>query len=63
MDNNVFFIVLLASLMHAIWNGMVKNHPDKVIAISGIVYGRIPLSIIAIILLPLPSINSIEIID
>ena len=59
MDNNVFLIVLFASAMHAVWNGMVKNHPDKVIAISGIVYGRIPLSIIAIILLPLPSINSI----
>ena len=59
MDNNVFFIVLLASLMHAIWNGMVKNHPDKVIAISGIVYGRIPLSIIAIIFLPLPTAESI----
>ena len=59
MDNNVFLIVLFASAMHAVWNGMVKNHPDKVIAISGIVYGRIPLSIIAIIFLPLPSINSI----
>ena len=59
MDNNVFFIVLLASLMHAIWNGMVKNHQDKAIAISGIVFGRLPLSIIAIIFLPLPTAESI----
>ena len=37
MDNNVFLIVLFASVMHAVWNGMVKNHSDKAIAISGIV--------------------------
>ena len=59
MDNNVFLIVLFASATHAIWNGMVKNHSDKAIAISGIVFGRLPLSIIAIILLPFPSVKSI----
>ncbi len=58
MDNNVFLIVLFASATHAIWNGMVKNHSDKAVAISGIVFGRLPLSIIAIILLPLPSVES-----
>ncbi len=59
MDNNVFLIVLFASAMHAVWNGMVKNHSDKAIAISGIVFGRLPLSLIAIILLPLPSAESL----
>ena len=59
MDNNVFLIVLFASATHAIWNGMVKNHSDKAVAISGIVFGRLPLSIIAIMLLPLPSVESI----
>jgi len=59
MDNNVFFLVLLASIMHAIWNGMVKNHPNKVIAVSAIVFGHVPLSIVAIILLPAPSIKAI----
>lgn len=59
MDNNIFLIVLFASAMHAVWNGMVKNHSDKAIAISGIVFGRLPLSIIAIILLPLPSAESL----
>ena len=38
---------------------MVKNHQDKAIAISGIVFGRLPLSIIAIIFLPLPTAESI----
>ena len=59
MDNIIFFIVLFASFTHAIWNGMVKNHQDKAIAISGIVFGRLPLSIIAIIFLPLPTAESI----
>ena len=55
MDTNVFLIVLLATIMHAVWNGMVKKHPDKVVAVSGVVFGHVPCSIIAIILLPTPS--------
>ena len=50
MDNFVFFIVLCATAMHAVWNGMVKKHPDKVVAVSSIVFGHIPLAIFAIIL-------------
>ena len=59
MDNNVFLLVLLATVLHAIWNGMVKKHPDKVVAVSGIVFGHVPCSIVAIILLPAPSLESI----
>jgi len=59
MDDNVFFLVLFATVMHAFWNGMVKKHPDKVIAVSGIVFGHVPCSIAAIIFLPRPSIESI----
>ena len=59
MDTNVFLIILLATIMHAIWNGMVKKHPDKVIAMSGIVFGHVPLAITAIILLPAPSLDCI----
>ena len=59
MDPKVFFIVLLATFMHAVWNGMVKKHPDKVVAVTGIVLGHLPCSIIVIILLPAPSIESI----
>ena len=46
MDTNVFLIILLATIMHAVWNGMVKKHPDKVVAVSGIVFGHVPASII-----------------
>ena len=59
MDSNVFLIVLLATIMHAAWNGMVKKHPDKVVAVSGVVFGHVPCSIIAIIFLPIPSVECI----
>ena len=59
MDNNVFLLVLIATVLHAIWNGMVKKHPDKVVAVSGIVFGHVPCSMVAIILLPAPSVESI----
>ena len=44
MDSTVFFIILLATIMHAIWNAMVKHHPDKAIAVLAIVLGHIPLA-------------------
>ena len=59
MDTNVFLIILLATVMHAIWNGMVKKHSDKLVAVSGIVFGHVPLSVIAIFLLPAPTVDSI----
>ena len=48
MEANVFLIILLATIMHAIWNAMVKHHPDKAIAVLAIVLGHIPLSLIHI---------------
>ena len=59
MDTKVFFIILLASIMHIVWNGMVKKHPDKVIGVSGIMFGHVPLALVAVIFLPAPSTESI----
>ena len=38
---------------------MVKKYPDKVVALSGIVFGRVPCAVVAVIFLPAPSIESI----
>ena len=54
MDSTVFFVILLATILHAVWNAMVKHHPDKVIAVLAIVLGHIPLSLFCIIYFPLP---------
>ena len=59
MDNTVFILVLIAAITHATWNGMVKKHSDKVIALSGVILGRLPLALTAIIILPLPTYESI----
>ncbi len=59
MDNVVFLIVMLAAILHASWNGMVKKHSDKVVAVAGIIFGHVPFSIIAIIILPAPTPESI----
>ena len=63
MDNFVFFLVLFATVMHAVWNGMVKNHPDKAVALAAIVLGHIPLAVAAIIILPAPTIDCIPYIN
>ena len=60
MDNHVFFIIILASIMHITWNSMVKKYSDKVVAVSAIVLGHIPLAIIAILILPAPSFPNIS---
>ena len=49
MNTIVFSAVLLAALLHATWNGMVKKHSDKTVALAGIILGHIPFSIFAII--------------
>ena len=60
MDTNVFFNCSFSYnyARYLEWNGK-KKHPDKVVAVSGIVFGHVPASIIAVILLPAPSIDCI----
>ena len=43
MDINVFMAVMLAGILHSGWNGMVKKHKDKVISVSAIVFGHVPI--------------------
>ena len=59
MDPIVFTAVILASFFHATWNGMVKKHSNKVTALSAVILGHVPISIIAIIFLPMPSFKSL----
>ena len=58
MDGIVFAVVLVAALLHATWNGFVKNHKDKTVAVTGIVLGHTPLSILAILYFPAPDVDS-----
>ena len=59
MSSTVFFAVILAALLHAIWNGMVKGFEDKVISVSAIVFGHVPIAILVMLFLPLPTLESV----
>jgi multidrug transporter EmrE-like cation transporter len=58
MDNKVFLLVLFSAILHAIWNSMASKYKNKNVSIPAIVYGHVPACIVAIIILPLPSIES-----
>jgi|TARA_B100000795_G_scaffold237580_1_gene198269 drug/metabolite transporter (DMT)-like permease len=58
MDDTVFILVLFSAVLHAIWNGMASKYKNKNVSIPAIVYGHVPACIIAVILLPMPSIES-----
>ena len=59
MDNEVFLIVIFAAFLHASWNALVKNHEDKYLGLSAIVFGQIPIAIILIFYVPFPSLDSL----
>jgi uncharacterized membrane protein len=58
MDITVFLIVLFSACLHAIWNSMASKYKDKNVSIGAIVYGHVPLCIVAISFLPAPSVES-----
>jgi len=59
MDINIFAAVMLAAILHSAWNGMVKKHKDKVISVSAIVYGHLPMSFAVMLFMPLPTLESV----
>jgi hypothetical protein len=59
MDINVFMAVMSAAILHSAWNGMVKKHKDKVISVSAIVFGHVPIAIVVMLFVPLPTIESV----
>ena len=59
MPLTVFFAVIFAAFLHAVWNAMVKNEKDKYLGVSAIVFGQVPASIIIIFFTPIPTAESI----
>ena len=59
MDINVFMAVMLAAILHSTWNGMVKKHRNKVISVSAIMFGHVPVAIVVMLFVPLPAIESV----
>ena len=59
MELNIFLLVISVAILHAIWNGMVKNFKDKVISVSAIVFGHVPIAVVVMLFLPLPTLESV----
>ncbi len=58
MSLPVFGAVLLAALLHATWNALVKGGADKAVNMAGVVLGHTPAALIALWLFPLPAVAS-----
>jgi len=58
MDNTVFLFVLFSAVLHAVWNSMASKYKNKNVSIPAIVYGHVPACIVAVTILPMPSIES-----
>jgi drug/metabolite transporter (DMT)-like permease len=54
MSLTVMIVVLLAALMHASWNFLVKRSEDKHLGMSAIVLGHTPFAAAALLFAPLP---------
>ena len=59
MPLTVFFAIIFAALLHAIWNAMVKKGDDKYISLTAVVLGHVPISIVVIFFTPTLSFQSI----
>jgi len=58
MNNTVFLLVLFSAVLHAVWNSMASKYKNKNVSIPAIVYGHVPACLVAVIILPMPSIES-----
>ncbi len=52
-------VVLLAAILHASWNFLVKNTADKYISVSAVAIGHIPFALAAILYSPTPRLESL----
>ena len=59
MPLKIFLAIILAAFLHAVWNAMVKNEDNKYLAVTAIVLGHVPISVLIILLTPIPSVESI----
>ena len=55
MTLTVFLVVLLAAVLHASWNAVVKSTGDKVVSVTAISLGHAPLALAAMPFVPTPA--------
>ena len=55
MTSMVFFAVITAAILHAVWNALVKGGTDKHLAMAAVVLGHTPLAIAVLPFVPAPA--------
>ena len=55
MSLTVFVAVLLAAVLHASWNALVKGSADKTLSMAGVVLGHAPISVLILLFVPAPA--------
>lgn len=59
MSASVFFAVIGAAVLHALWNALVKSGSDKTYSMGAVVLGHIPLSLVLLPFVPMPTLESL----
>ncbi len=54
MELSVFLVVILAAMLHAAWNAVVKSGSDKYFSMTAVVIGHAPPALLALPFVPLP---------
>jgi drug/metabolite transporter (DMT)-like permease len=58
MSTGVFFIILIAALLHAGWNALVKNGTDKALGVNAVVLGQGIFGAVTLFFVPAPNMAS-----
>ncbi|PCH68371.1 MAG: hypothetical protein COC12_10010 [Rhodobacteraceae bacterium] len=59
MSPTVFIAVIGAALLHASWNALIKGGADKRVAMGAVMLGHVPLALIGVVMMPLPTVQSL----
>lgn len=58
MSTVVFFAVMAAAILHAVWNALVKGGQDKHLNMGAVVLGHMPLAALVLPFVPAPAVES-----
>lgn len=59
MTSPVFLVVILAALLHATWNAVVKSGADKHVSMAAVVIGHLPFALATLPFVPAPTMQSL----
>lgn len=58
MESSVFLAVIAAAVLHAAWNALVKGGKDKLVAMTAVVLGHVPIALTVLPFVPTPALAS-----